>query len=110
MHPFLEQVFRDWLNPDTHPGGQFTLCHDDGKPFTVNTAHYHLKKALKNSKWSVIQGFHVFRHSFASILASNGVDQRIINEFVGHDTVQMERRYRHLIKDKTQLAIRSLFV
>ena len=38
-----------------------------------------------------------FRHSFASNLAAASVDQRIIDEWMGHQTEeQMRTRYRHL--------------
>jgi hypothetical protein len=37
------------------------------------------------------------------------VDQRLINAWVGHQTEEMVRRYRHLIPDQQQAAIRSVF-
>jgi integrase len=44
----------------------------------------------------VIKGWHVLRHSFVSLCASRGVDQRLIDEWVGHTTEEMRRRYRVL--------------
>ena len=38
------------------------------------------------TKWSVVKGYHVLRHSFISALANKGIDQRIIDELVGHQT------------------------
>ena len=49
-----------------------------------------------------LKGWHVFRHSFISALASKGVDQRIIDDIVGHQTEQQRRRYRHLYPDVKQ--------
>ena len=37
-------------------------------------------------------------------------DQRLIDEWVGHTTEEMRRRYRHLIPSLEQQAIRSVFV
>ncbi len=37
-------------------------------------------------------GFHTYRHSFASNLAARGLDQRIIDEFMGHQTEAMRKR------------------
>lgn len=76
---------------------------------TKNEAHDHLKRTLAGSRWGVIRGFHVLRHSFISCLAAAGVDQRIIDEFVGHSTDEQRRRYRHLIPDVKQRAIESAF-
>src|SRR5262249_12642257 len=65
-------------------------------PLTRDEAHDHLKRTLRGSKWEVLRGWHVFRHSFCSILAMKGCDQRVIDEFVGHQTEEQQRRYRHL--------------
>jgi hypothetical protein len=37
------------------------------------------------------------------------VDQRIIDDMVGHQTDEQRRRYRHLYPDVKQDAIRSVF-
>ena len=56
-----------------------------------------------------MKGWHCLRHSFISNLASQGIDQRIIDDFVGHTTEQMRRRYRHLFPDVKQAAIDAVF-
>lgn len=76
---------------------------------TRNEAHDHFKRTLAGSKWEVLRGFHVLRHSFISCLAAAGVDQRIIDEFVGHQTDEQRRRYRHLVPDVKQKAITGVF-
>src|SRR4029079_6560211 len=40
--------------------------------------------------------YHILRHSFISALASEGVDQRVIDEVVGHQSEEQRKRYRHL--------------
>jgi hypothetical protein len=60
-------------------------------------------------KWSVVKGYHVFRHSFASNLAAAGVDQRTIDGLMGHGTETMARRYRHLFPDAKRNAVDQLF-
>jgi integrase len=52
-------------------------------------------------------GFHTYRHSFASNLAAAGVDQRIIDEFMGHTTEAMRKRYRHLFPKDRRSAMAS---
>jgi integrase len=49
-----------------------------------------------------VRGWHVLRHSFVSLCANRGVDQRLIDEWVGHATEDMRRRYRHLSGDDTK--------
>jgi integrase len=89
--------------------GKTLLCKADGGVIAPREAHNYFRRALRNSKWRVLKGWHVFRHSFISVLASKGVDQRIIDDMVGHQTDEQRRRYRHLYPDVTQDAIRSVF-
>lgn len=78
-------------------------------PLTKDEVHDHFKRTLANSKWSMVAGGHCFRHSFISVCASKGVDQRLIDEWVGHQTEEQRKRYRHLLPSTQQEAIRSVF-
>jgi integrase len=76
---------------------------------TKDEVHDHFKRSLRGSKWEKLKGLHTLRHSFISCLAAAGVDQRIIDDFVGHTTDQQRQRYRHLFPDVKQKAISSVF-
>jgi integrase len=78
-------------------------------PITRDQFHDHFTRTLQGSAWDVVRGPHVLRHSFCSALAARGVDQRIIDEIVGHHSPETVRRYRHLIPDVKQEAVRSVF-
>lgn len=78
-------------------------------PLTETETHHHLKQTLSGSEWAVVRGYHVFRHSFISACASRGVDQRLIDEWVGHQSDEQRRRYRHLYPSVQAEAIRSVF-
>ena len=69
----------------------------------------HLRRSLAGSKWEVVRGFHVLRHSFISNCAAKGVDQRLIEAWAGHMTAETSRRYRHLIPSTEAQAIASVF-
>jgi integrase len=93
LHPHLAEVMRGWFS--CHPGGQYAICQPDGGRLSWNAASYHFEKTLKGSEWAVVRGFHVLRHSFASNLATAGVDQRKIDRWMGHST-DIKWRYQHL--------------
>ncbi|HEY7326451.1 MAG TPA: tyrosine-type recombinase/integrase [Gemmataceae bacterium] len=76
---------------------------------TKDEAHDHFQRGLAGSKWEVLCGWHVLRHSFVSNAAAAGIDQRLINSWVGHQTEEMCRRYRHLIPSVEQEAISRMF-
>lgn len=78
-----------------------TLAERDGidflfgsgvKMMSPQSMHKAFEHAVKDGKWETMRGWHVLRHSFISALASRGVDQRLIDDFVGHQTEEQRRR------------------
>lgn len=76
---------------------------------TKDEAHDHFQRLIRDSKWGVIRGWHVLRHSFISICAADGIDQRLIMSWVGHLSEETHRRYLHLVPSTEQQAIASVF-
>ena len=101
----LKSVMSAWLTSRTH---RQTFTHGD-ETLTVKDATHHLNWTLKGTKWECIPGWHVFRHSFISICASRGIDQRFIDAWTGHQTEEMRKRYRHLFPNVQQMALQSVF-
>jgi site-specific recombinase XerD len=64
---------------------------------------------MRKSKWKVLRGYHVFRHSFASNLAAAGIDEHVIAALMGHLTAEMRARYRHLFPSQRRAAVASVF-
>jgi integrase len=108
LHPALDATMKEWFT--RHPGGQYALARDDGSALDVDVMDSRFEAAVRGTDWAVMKGFHVLRHSFASALAAAGVDQRIIDAFMGHQTEEMAKRYQHLRPDKLKDAILSLGV
>jgi integrase len=108
MASVLRRVLRTWLD-ENHPGGPYTLCGQGGRPFTRQMMTKAFRSAVKESPWQVVPGYHVLRHSFASNCALKGVDQRVIDSWMGHQTEAMRRRYRHLFPEQEQMAMRLVF-
>ena len=118
LTPLLTSVMRDWFakNPDS----PYTFPEDHRVDRTRNQqaaegcvtpdeASHHLDQVLLHSKWKRIPGWHTLRHSFISNCASQGIDQRFIDAWVGHQTEEQRRRYRHLFPDRQQVALESVF-
>lgn len=102
VHPDLDSALRDWFS--AHPGGVFTFAGPDQDEPTWHQASHYFRSIVAGSKWSVVRGWHVLRHSFASNLASAGVDQRLIDAWMGHST-DIRLRYQHLRPKDQQDAI-----
>ena len=107
LAPLLESAMKRWFSH--HPGGQFVVCDQSQRPLTPQMAAHHFRWAVESSKWDVLRGWHALRHSFISNCARKGVDQRMVDAWVGHTTVEMAARYRHLFPEPQQQAMNLVF-
>ncbi len=101
----LKKVIEIWL---ATVQGRHTF-NVDGIPLTVDEASHYFNQTLSGSRWTNVRGWHVFRHSFISNCASQGVDQRMIDAWTGHQTDEMRKRYRHLFPTIQRVALQSVF-
>lgn len=92
-----------------HPGGSYTFASDTDQMLKSHQANEAFRWLFRNSKWKVLRGFHAFRHSFASNLSAAGVDQRIIDELMGHQTESMRKRYAHMFPEVRKKAIEAVY-
>jgi integrase len=107
LSPRLEGAMQEWFHK--HSGGSMTICTPSKRAITDHYATKIMLGSVRHSKWSVISGWHCLRHSFISNCAARGVDQRLIDHWVGHTTEAMRRRYSHLLPEVSQSALLSVF-
>lgn len=113
LHPELKEIFTTWKK--LRPSGQYVISDPESlQPLTGYEANRQFWLPMRGSTWCLHRrrnlfkiGFHTYRHSFASNLAGAGVDQRVIDEWMGHQTDAMRKRYRHLFPQQRQSAIRA---
>ena len=114
----LARAMRSWLQakrdslyafPAEHKVSRKRKLREHTDAVSVYEASEQFETTLSGTKWCKLRGWHVFRHSFASNCASEGVDQRLIDEWMGHQTEEMRRRYRHLFPCSQRTAIDSVF-
>lgn len=112
LHPELRQILLDWKA--NSEAGRYVIGGKRGRSLTVDEANRLFCQPLRGTAWCLDSKrnwfkirFHTYRHSFVSNLAAKGVDQRVIDEFVGHSTEAMRRRYRHLFPHDSKTAIES---
>lgn len=114
----LASILTDWLA--NHPGSNASFCHFGKLPWPKSKGEHHgpidwrrashfLNQTIKETKWHVLKGWHCFRHSFISNCACKGVDQRMIDAWVGHTTEAMRQRYRHLFPSSQHAAMEKLY-
>jgi len=113
LHAELKADLLDWRTK--RPRGQFVICDPKTlQPISKDLANRLFWQPMRGTDWHLEGsrncfkiGYHSYRHSFASNLAAAGVDQRIIDEWMGHQTEAMRKRYRHLFPKNKRSAIES---
>jgi integrase len=111
IHPELRAELFAWRGKRSK--GQFVIsAKGNDMPLSRDSANTHFWQPMRGTSWqlpgkpsSFKLGFHVYRHSFASNLAAAGADQRLVDEFMGHQTEAMRKRYRHLFPKQRRSAI-----
>ena len=116
VHARLHEVMVEWFA--VHPGRVHTIVVPPGLrrnakepvPLTPNSAHYYFEAVTRDSKWKVLRGWHVLRHSFCSNCARRGIPENVIDAWMGHRGDEaVKKRYRHLFPSDTREFMGALF-
>jgi integrase len=67
----------------------------DGKPYTYDACVAGLDRAWKKAGLRSVR-WHKLRHTFASHLVMRGADLKVVQECLGHSTMEMTMQYAHL--------------
>jgi integrase len=94
IHPKLAEKLKEWI-PLCPPTG-WLIASRKKLPISWDHATKQFRELVQGTRFEMLNGYHVFRHSFASELARKGVSQSVIDGWMGHQTEEMRRRYRHL--------------
>jgi integrase len=94
-----------------HLKGPYVFCREDGAPFTPGHLKHPLTRALRRAGISREHGqigWHDLRHTYGSHLAMRGVPIKVIQELMGHATLEMTLKYAHLSPETKRAAVQVL--
>jgi integrase len=101
----------DALKAYRHLKGPYVFCQADGSLLTPGLLKAPLDRALRRAGIARDQGrigWHDLRHTYGSHLAMRGVPLKVIQELMGHATIEMTLKYAHLSPETKQDAVQVL--
>ncbi len=99
------------LKAHRHLKGPSVFCGPKGELLTPGQLKWPLTRALRKSGISRPEGrigWHDLRHTYGSHLAMRGVPVKVIQELMGHASIEMTMRYAHLSPEVKEAAVQVL--
>ena len=103
----MTNTLREYLHPRSEKKG-FVFHDDEGVPYHYHRVSNRLKRTFERAGLDEYGGWHIFRHSYAARLATEGIPLRTIQKLLGHSTITMTERYAHLMPDALTAALGPL--
>ena len=89
---------------DESDDGKRLIFNSKGEPLTTRGLEYILDSIEKKTGTFVNLHPHILRHSFATHLLENGADLRVIQELLGHESINATQIYTHVTEEAMQEA------
>lgn len=117
--PFTEECRQAVINYEEKTRKQLLLkqkfpdsalfLNDKGQRLTTRGLEYILDKIEEKTGTFVGLHPHILRHSFATHLLENGADLRVIQELLGHESINATQVYTHITTEAMQEAYADSF-
>jgi site-specific recombinase XerD len=76
--------------------GDFVRCQSNGRPIGNHADWDEWRTLLKAAGIRQVR-VHDARHTAATLLLAQGVDQRVVMEILGHSQISMTSKYAHVL-------------
>ena len=68
-----------------------------------------IRTVLKGTKWAHAAGWHIYRHSLASMMLADGRSETEIEKMIGWKSPEIAKRYQHLSHQRKSDIINAIF-
>jgi integrase len=102
-----QNILRESLGYSKLTDADLVFCRYDGKPFLPNTVTHNWTKLVRRAGLSGIR-LHDARHTHASLMLKKGIHPKIVQERLGHSSIQITLdTYSHVAPGLQQAAAKQ---
>ncbi|MCK5098709.1 MAG: site-specific integrase, partial [Desulfobacteraceae bacterium] len=95
LHPKVLRLLREYYQ-FYHPKVYLFEGHKQGKPYSASSLQCLVKKVVRKMGIKKSVSPHNLRHCFATHMLEKGVNLRVIQQLLGHNSIKTTARYLHL--------------
>ena len=108
-----EYEYHDWLGKHNKKEKDYLIpplfFNANGHPLTTRGLEYILDAIQEKTGLFVGLHPHILRHSFATHLLENGADLRVIQELLGHESINATQVYTHVTEEAMKETYQNAF-
>lgn len=110
LNNYLEKTRKELLDRnEVDIGSPYVFLNNRGRPLTTRGIEFILKNLEKKAGVTMNLYPHKFRHTFATHLLRKGLDLRMIQELMGHESLSTTQVYTHVSEKQIQTNYKNAF-
>ena len=106
---YAEDVLKEYMNTHIKNDNGYVFINSKGGQLTTRGVRYIIDNIMNRLSVKVLVTPHVLRHTFATDMLNNGCDIKVVQELLGHASLQTTEVYTHVTNERLKEVYYSCF-